>query len=92
MEVGASDLHLAVSNPPVVRVNGALKMVLDGEGQVSEHLTSQGMEEILHTIAGPEDVTAFQREKELDFSYACNGLARFRVNSYYQRGPISLSF
>ena len=92
VEVGASDLHLAVPNPPVVRVNGRLKMVLDGEEQVSEHLTSQDMGEILNAIAGPEDVAAFQREKELDFSYAYNGLARFRVNSCYQRGTISLSF
>ena len=85
--VGASDLHLAASNPPVARVNGALKMV-QGEGTLSP----QDMEEVLEAIASPANVETFKRDKELDFSYSQPGLARFRVNVCYQRGTIGLSF
>ena len=82
----ASDLHLSVPNPPVVRVNGELKMV-QGEGK----LTTQDVEQFLESITGPENIAAFQRDKELDFCYDRPGLARFRVNASYQRGTISLS-
>ena len=87
VEVRASDLHLAASNPPVARVNGALKMV-QGEGTLSP----RDVEEVLEAIASPESVETFRREKELDFSYGQPGLARFRVNVCYQRGTIGLSF
>ena len=86
VEAGASDLHLAVANPPVARVNGELKMV-----QREANLTDQDMEEILLTLTTRENVSAFQQEKELDFSYTAPGLARFRVNACYQRGNIGLS-
>ena len=86
VEAGASDLHLAVANPPVARVNGELKMV-----QREANLTDQDMEEILLTLTTRENVATFQREKELDFSYTAPGLARFRVNACYQRGSIGLS-
>ena len=87
VQAGASDVHLAVSCPPVARVNGSLKM-MHSAGEVSE----QDMEEVLRTIATPERVETFYREKELDFSYGHPGLARFRVNACYQRGTISLCF
>ena len=86
VEAGASDLHLAASNPPVARVNGELKMV-QGEGT----LTQQDLEGVLRAITSKENVAAFEREKELDFSYGRPGLARFRGNASYQRGTISLS-
>ncbi len=87
VEGGASDLHLAVSSPPIARVNGKLRMV-KGEGG----LTQKDIEEVLSSIASPEDVAEFQRDKELDFSYARPELARFRVNACYQRGTMALSF
>ena len=87
VEAGASDLHLAVSNPPVVRVNGGLK-IMQREG----NLTQQDMEDILQAIISRENLAAFQQDKELDFAYGRAGLARFRVNASYQRATISLSF
>ena len=86
VEAGASDVHLAVDNPPVVRVHGQLKIV-QGEG----NLTKQDTEDVLRSITSQEDMESFRREKELDFSYGRPGLARFRVNACYQRGTISLS-
>ena len=50
------------------------------------------MEEVLQSITSPENLAAFQQDKELDFSYGRAGLARFRVNACYQRGTISLCF
>ena len=87
VEAGASDLRMAVGNPPVVRVNGALKMV-----QLDGGLTQEDLEGILQAVTSKEDYTKFQREKELDFSCGRAGLARFRANACYQRGTIGLSF
>ena len=87
VDAGASDLHLAVGNPPVVRVNGALKMV-----QMGGSLVQQDMEDVLQAITTEENVASFHREKELDFAYGRPDLARFRVNACYQRGTISLAF
>ena len=87
VQAGASDLHLAVGNPPVARVNGDLKMV-----QANGPLTAEDMEGVLRAVTTPEKVASFHEEKELDFSYGRQGLARFRVNACYQRGSLSLSF
>ena len=87
VDAGASDLHLAVGNPPVVRVNGSLKMV-----QMPISFAEQDMEDVLQAITGKENIAAFHRDKELDFAYGQPGLARFRVNACYQRGTISLAF
>lgn len=87
VDAGASDLHLAVGNPPVVRVNGALKMV-----QMGGNLVQQDMENVILAITSKENVDTFHREKELDFAYGRPGLARLRVNACYQRGTISLAF
>ena len=87
VDAGASDLHLAVGNPPVARVNGALKMV-----QGETDLTKQDLEQVLRSIVSQESLATFENDKELDFSYGRSGLARFRVNACYQRGTIGLSF
>ena len=87
VQARASDLHLAVGTPPVVRVNGGLKMV-----QRNGALSPQDIEDVLTSITTPESMASFLRDKELDFAYGKNGLARFRVNACYQRGTISLSF
>ena len=86
VEAGASDLHLAAANPPVVRVNGALKMVQGGSD-----LTQQDLEQVLDTVAPARSVAAFKEDKELDVSYELPGVSRFRINACYQRGTISLS-
>ena len=86
VDAGASDLHLAVSNQPVVRINGDLHIVKNGAV-----LTQQDTEGVLQAITSEENVAVFHRDKELDFSYGHPELARFRVNASYQRGTISLS-
>jgi len=86
IETEGSDLHLKVPSPPLVRTHGVLEPIPgierlkpeDTAGAVDEMLKDEGKR------------TEFANEKEVDFSYAVPGLARFRVNAFHQRGVISL--
>jgi twitching motility protein PilT len=87
VDKGASDLHITVPSPPVLRIEGELV--------AQEHLSSikpEDIESILNQIVTEEQKVTFDRELELDFSYSVPGLARFRVNVLKQRGSMSLAF
>jgi twitching motility protein PilT len=84
---GASDLHLTVSSPPVLRIDGELIPQED-----LPPLTAEDVELALEQVSTEEQRAAFDREWELDFAYGVPGLARFRVNALRQRGVISLAF
>lgn len=84
---GASDLHLTVPSPPVLRIDGALMPQMD-----LPPMTARDIELALEQVATEEQKAVFHREWELDFAYAVPGLARFRVNVLRQRGVISLAF
>ena len=83
----ASDLHLGVQQPPVLRINGELVPQED-----LPPITEEETRQILATIANAEQKETFSREKELDFAYSVPGLARFRVNVLRQRGTLSFAF
>jgi twitching motility protein PilT len=81
-----SDLHLKVPSPPLMRVHGKLSPLAGGEA-----LRPDDTERVLREmLADPEKLDEFEREHEVDFAYAIEGLARFRVNAFRQRGSISL--
>jgi twitching motility protein PilT len=84
---GASDLHLTVSSPPVLRIDGELIAQED-----LPPLTAEDIELALEQVSTEEQRAAFDSEWELDFAYGVPGLARFRVNVLRQRGAISLAF
>jgi len=84
---GASDLHLTVPSPPVLRIDGKLTPQED-----LPPLTTQDIELALEQVSTEEQRAVFNREWELDFAYSVPGLARFRVNALRQRGVISLAF
>lgn len=84
---GASDLHLKVPSPPVLRINGVL---ISQEGLPP--LTAKDIEFVFEKISTEEQRVAYGREWELDFAYSVSGLARFRVNAFQQRGTMSLAF
>jgi twitching motility protein PilT len=86
VEAGGSDLHLKVGAPPLVRVNGALGP-LPGEAPLSAQDTERVVGEI---VSNEEHRAEFERDGEADFAYAIEGLARFRVNAFRQRGTVSL--
>ncbi|MDP1845412.1 MAG: PilT/PilU family type 4a pilus ATPase [Candidatus Moranbacteria bacterium] len=84
---GASDLHLSVGRPPVVRIDGKLYPVA-GEGKLSE----QAMKSIAETILNEEQFKRLEKERQIDFSVDLGGKARFRANIFYQKGFISAAF
>jgi twitching motility protein PilT len=87
VDKGATDLHLKVPSPPVLRVDGVLVPQQD-----LPPLTPERIGVIFEQITTQEQRAAFDKDCELDFAYAVHGLARFRVNALRQRGTMSLAF
>ena len=83
---GASDLHLVVSSPPLLRVNGSLEAV---NGMTP--LTADEINQAFLQITTPEEREEFQRHLELDFSYSLPDVGRLRCNAAQQRGSVSLA-
>ncbi len=83
----ASDMHLRVPSPPVLRIDGVLVPQED-----LSPLAAKDIEMVFEHVTTPEQRSVFLREKELDFAYSVPGLARFRVSVMRQRGTISLAF
>ncbi len=82
-----SDLHLVVGIPPTLRVDGFLRPV-----QGEQPLTSLSIEQMLTAIVSAEQKEMLTTNKELDFSFALENNARFRVNAYYQKNTLAASF
>jgi twitching motility protein PilT len=80
----ASDVHLTPGSPPVVRVRGRVAP-MDGYPE----LTPQHTRDVVYSILNDDQRKRFENQKSLDFAYAIPGVARFRVNCYFQRGAIS---
>ncbi len=87
LETGASDLHIIVGNPPVLRIHGDL--IVQKDLPVVSQAEAQQM---LSAITTPEHIDFFNKERELDFAYSVAGLSRFRVNVLRQRGTLSFAF
>jgi twitching motility protein PilT len=88
IELGGSDLHLKVASPAMARVDGEL-VPLD------ERLLSDSDLDTLVTLVTeltPAKREAFYTHGELDTAYMADGLGRFRVNGFRQRGAISFAF
>lgn len=83
---GASDLHLKVPCQPTFRINGEL---FPQENMPA--LKPQDLESIFEQITTTDQRTFFAKERELDFAYSINGLARFRINVLRQRGTLSMA-
>jgi twitching motility protein PilT len=81
-----SDLHLKVPSPPLVRLHGELQPIPDSEPLAPED-TMGAVKQMLHDANKLEE---FEAENEVDFSYQLEGLARFRVNAFYQRATVSV--
>ena len=87
VEAGASDLHLKVGRPPLMRSRGDL-IPING----MESVTQETMKKEIFSITTPAQQEKLEKEKELDFSFQIEGLARFRGNVFYQRGLLSSVF
>ncbi len=84
---GASDLHLSVGFPPILRVHGEL-FPIPGE----EVIAPSEMVSFLTPILSETQKQTFSQNLELDFSIDFEGKGRFRVNIYRQKGNLAASF
>lgn len=84
-EFGASDLHLTVGVPPVMRINGDLKQY------GKEMLKPKDTEGMAKAIISETLWKQFTKKGELDFSYGLIGVSRFRINAFFQRSCISMA-
>ncbi|KGE20434.1 type IV pilus twitching motility protein PilT [Paenibacillus wynnii] len=81
----ASDLHISVGSPPVMRIDGSLHKLEGGP------VTPEEAGLMASALMGSERSTAFEGQGEIDFSYPLDNGVRFRVNVYRQRGGISIA-
>jgi twitching motility protein PilT len=84
---GASDLHITVGSPPVVRVRGKL-VALDG----TEALDAETTQTLLYRVLSTEQQKRLELDKQIDLAHAVPGVARFRVNVYFQREALGAAF
>jgi len=84
--VGASDLHLIVDSPPLLRINGKLQALDDAAPLTTDELSQAFLQ--LTTSAEREE---FYRHLELDFGYTLAGVGRLRCNAAQQRSTITLA-
>ena len=82
----ASDLHLTVGTPPIIRVDGDL---IPTDLDV---LTPMDTRSLVYNMLTSEQQKSFEKDLELDISYSVHGFGRFRVNVYKQRGCVAAAF
>jgi twitching motility protein PilT len=85
--LNASDLHVTVGTPPVVRVRGEVQRL-----EEYAPLSADDSQQILYRILSSEQQRQFELKRQLDFSHSIPGLARFRVNVYFQRESVGAAF
>ncbi|RKD34594.1 type IV pilus twitching motility protein PilT [Thermohalobacter berrensis] len=85
IEMGASDLHITVGYPPVMRINGELTKY------GNENLTPKDNIKLVKQMLDEEQYQRLEELGELDLSYSQSGLGRFRVNVYKQRGTYGMA-
>lgn len=83
---GASDLHLKAGRPPVIRVDGELRMTDFAA------LRPDDLRRAADQILSARQREVFAEKKEMDFAVGVQGLGRFRTNVFQQRGTLGFSF
>lgn len=84
-ELKASDIHLTVGTPPILRINGELKRY------GKEILTPKDTEEMAKGIIPEHQWATLKEQGELDFSYGIPGVSRYRINAFHQRSCLALA-
>lgn len=80
----ASDLHLQVGIPPMLRIDGSLTPLMG-----FNPLDEQAVETLIFAILDEDQRQILLKDKEFDFSFAFGTLGRFRVNAYHERGNLA---
>lgn len=84
-EKGASDLHLTVGVPPVLRIQGKLFAT------PFEALTPERVQSLIYSIMSEEQKQRFESTNELDFAFSLKSVGRMRINVYRQRGNVGVA-
>jgi twitching motility protein PilT len=80
----ASDLHLQVGLPPMLRVDGSLVPVTG-----ADPLDEEAVEALIFAVLDEDQKQILLKDKEFDFSFAYGDLGRFRVNAFHERGNMA---
>lgn len=86
VEQDASDLHLTVGSPPVLRIHGTITKVKAAQ------LTSADTKNLCYGVLTDAQKSEFEENWEIDVSFGIKGLARFRGNIFFQRGAVAGAF
>ncbi len=81
-ENDASDLHITANAPMHYRINSDLVVARD------RVLSPDESRELTYSLMSDEQVVRLEKDKELDFSFSIEGVARYRVNVFYQRSCV----
>jgi twitching motility protein PilT len=84
-EKGASDLHLIVGKPPILRIEGELKAIPN-----EKPLTKQNAEALISPLLNDRQKNTFFSKRELDISHEIKDLSRYRVNLHWEKGNMGL--
>lgn len=87
IEMGGSDLHVVAGAPPVMRIHGSCESM-----QGYPVLRPNETQEIIYSVMNEEQIAEFEEEKECDLSFGIQGLSRFRLNVYRDRGSVVGAF
>lgn len=84
--MNASDLHITVGAPPVVRIDGKLQRLSN-----YDVFTSEQTKKIAYSMINEKQKLKFEQNSELDFSFGIEQMSRFRCNMFMQRGNIAVA-
>lgn len=85
VDAGASDVHITVASPPIMRVNGKLIRMSE------QRLMPEDTRRIVSEMLKADQIKFFEEKGEMDMSYSQPDLGRFRVNIYKQRGSYCMA-
>ncbi len=83
VERGGSDLHISAGSAPRIRVDGSL-----AELPGTEVLGPEQTKKLIYSVLDNQQIARFEQEMELDMSFGLQGVGRFRVNVFFQRGAV----
>jgi twitching motility protein PilT len=81
----ASDLHLIVGKPPILRIDGELRVMPN-----TEILSRTEAEKLIFSIITEKQKKDFLENRELDISYEITGFSRYRVNLFWEKDNVAL--
>lgn len=81
---GSSDIHICVNKPPMMRLNGEMVPIADGLAP----LTGEQTKSLIFSTLYDEQRAKFEKDWELDCSFAVTGVSRFRLNVLVARNGV----